>query len=88
MDSAHTIMDGDTPKGSQYELSTLKVEPSTSTGPSTLHDVSQLAMLGYSEPQDGTNFQELAPIDRGFAAWSFCACGFVAEMFIWGFLFR
>lgn len=88
MDLAHTIMDGDTPKGSQYELSTLKVEPSTSTGPSTLHDVSQLAMLGYSEPQDGTNFQELAPIDCGFAAWSFCACGFVAEMFIWGFLFR
>ena len=85
MDLQTATLDGDTPLGSTYELSTLKPEqPSSAPSP----NVSQLTVLEYSQPQEGTTIHELAPIDRGAAAWTFCACGFVAEMFIWGFLFR
>ncbi|RPD61848.1 MFS general substrate transporter [Lentinus tigrinus ALCF2SS1-7] len=36
---------------------------------------------------DNVNVQELAPIDGGIRAWTFCGCSFVLEMFIWGFCF-
>ena len=65
---------------SQYELSVMS--------PPSVDSQAQLTVLERSEPVEGTTFQELAPVDRGIAAWTFCACGFVAEMFIWGFLFR
>lgn len=37
---------------------------------------------------DNITVQELAPIDGGIRAWTFCGCSFVLEMFIWGFCFR
>lgn len=87
MDTVNVLeYDGETPQGSQYELSKLK--PEASTNPPSPSNGSKLTVLEHSEPQEGTTIQELAPVDRGFGAWSFCACGFVAEMFIWGFLFR
>ncbi|KAI1798150.1 MFS general substrate transporter [Ganoderma leucocontextum] len=75
-------------EGQQYELKDLKRDVS-STGHSSPTNGShaQLQVLEHSEPQEGTTFQELAPIDRGLGAWTFCASAFVAEMFIWGFLF-
>ena len=75
----------------KYELTDLKhdVDGATSGHSSpTNGSHAQLQVLEHSEPQEGTTFQELAPIDRGFGAWTFCASAFVAEMFIWGFLFR
>ena len=68
------------PAGSRYELSVM--------APPSVGSQAQLTVLERSEPVEGTTFQELAPVDRGIAAWTFCASGFVAEMFIWGFLFR
>ena len=77
-----------TPADSQYELSTLGPEPSSGVASPSNGSQAQLTVLERSEPGEGTTFQELAPVDRGIAAWTFCACGFLAEMFIWGFLFR
>ena len=36
----------------------------------------------------GVTVQELAPVDRGMRAWTFCFCSFVLETMIWGFCFR
>ncbi|EIW61883.1 MFS general substrate transporter [Trametes versicolor FP-101664 SS1] len=36
---------------------------------------------------DGVTVQELAPMDRGIRAWTFCFSAFVLEMMIWGFCF-
>lgn len=36
---------------------------------------------------DGPNVQELAPIDGGRQAWTFCASAFVLETLVWGFGF-
>lgn len=77
-----------TPADSQYELSTLGPDPSSGVATPSGGSQAQLTVLERSEPGEGTTFQELAPVDRGLAAWTFCACGFLAEMFIWGFLFR
>lgn len=75
--------------GQKYELKHLKHDGSTTGHSSPINGShAQLQVLEHSEPQEGTTFQELAPIDRGFGAWTFCASAFVAEMFIWGFLFR
>ncbi|PIL27566.1 MFS general substrate transporter [Ganoderma sinense ZZ0214-1] len=77
--------------GQKYELHDLKHEVDASTtghSSPTNGSHAQLQVLEHSEPQEGTTFQQLAPIDRGFGAWTFCASAFVAEMFIWGFLFR
>lgn len=41
-----------------------------------------------AEPQDGVAAQELPPADRGIRAWTFCLCGFILEMMVWGFGFR
>ena len=73
-----------TPDGSQYELSQTNFHPD----PASVGSQARLTVLERSEPGEGTTIQELAPVDRGLSAWTFCACGFLAEMFIWGFLFR
>ena len=39
-------------------------------------------------PEDGLSVQELAPMDSGRQAWTYCASTFVLETFIWGFGFR
>lgn len=78
-------------EGQRIELSDLKHDIDISTtghSSPTNGSHAQLQVLEHSQPQEGTTFQELAPIDRGFGAWTFCASAFVAEMFIWGFLFR
>ncbi|KAI0332503.1 MFS general substrate transporter [Cubamyces sp. BRFM 1775] len=36
---------------------------------------------------DGVTVQELAPMDRGVRAWTFCFSAFLLEMMIWGFCF-
>ncbi|KAI0770597.1 MFS general substrate transporter [Fomes fomentarius] len=55
--------------------------------PATLSARSSMAALRVTDPQDGTNVQELPPVDRGVRAWMFCASGFVLEMMVWGFSF-
>ncbi|EJF57758.1 MFS general substrate transporter [Dichomitus squalens LYAD-421 SS1] len=37
--------------------------------------------------RDGLTVQELAPMDRGIRAWTFCFCSFLLETMIWGFCF-
>ena len=39
-------------------------------------------------PDGGVTVQELAPVDHGVRAWTFCFCSFVLETMIWGFCFR
>ncbi|KAH9938770.1 MFS general substrate transporter [Epithele typhae] len=46
---------------------------------------SQAALRGALD--DGPNVQELAPVDGGVQAWTFCACAFILEMMIWGYCF-
>ncbi|EJF56351.1 MFS general substrate transporter [Dichomitus squalens LYAD-421 SS1] len=46
-----------------------------------------MAALRADDPQEGANVQELAPVDRGIQAWTFCGAGFVLEMMVWGFGF-
>ena len=53
-------------------------EPSLASVPH-MHDASS---------QEGLNIQELAPIDRGIQAWTFCASGFALETLVWGFGYR
>ncbi|KAI0759366.1 MFS general substrate transporter [Trametes elegans] len=67
----------------QYELTSLK-SPET---PATLSAKSSRAPLHASDPIEGTTIQELAPIDGGIRAWTFCFCGFFLEMMVWGFGF-
>ncbi|KAI0741945.1 MFS general substrate transporter [Daedaleopsis nitida] len=55
--------------------------------PTVLSAQSSMVALRAVDPQEGTNVQELPPVDRGFRAWSFCAAAFVLEMMIWGFSF-
>ena len=37
--------------------------------------------------RDSPNIQELAPVDSGRQAWTFCASAFVLETLVWGFGF-
>ncbi|OSD08079.1 MFS general substrate transporter [Trametes coccinea BRFM310] len=75
----------------EYELSTFSEgragqhDSTRDSSPARSHTSG--SRLRHSEPQEGTTIQELAPLDRGIRAWTFCACGFVVEMMVWGFLF-
>ncbi|KAI0671132.1 MFS general substrate transporter [Trametes maxima] len=69
-----------------FELVTIQGESGKGT-PATLSAQSSRAALHARVPQEGATVQELAPIDRGIKAWTFCASGFVLEMMIWGFAF-
>lgn len=75
-----------------YEMSKVTTEmvdtQSPGDTPATLSARSSMAALRVTDPQDGTNVQELPPVDRGVRAWMFCASGFVLEMMVWGFSFR
>ncbi|KAI0754563.1 MFS general substrate transporter [Daedaleopsis nitida] len=62
-------------------------EYTADTTPMTLSARSSMAALRVVDPQEGANVQELAPVDRGVRAWTFCAAGFVVEMMVWGFGF-
>ncbi|KAI0659207.1 MFS general substrate transporter [Cubamyces menziesii] len=73
-------------------MSTFKPEESptphnTTRDSSPARSHASRSVLRHAEPQEGTAIQELAPLDRGVRAWTFCACGFVVEMMVWGFLF-
>ena len=74
---------------SVYELATLNAagtsQPET---PAALSAQSSMAALRAADPQEGTNVQELPPVDGGFRAWSFCFSAVVLEMMVWGFGFR
>ena len=80
------------PLDDEYELSI--VHPSsgqqTPTGAQTptpySAQSSQAALQAALD--DGVTVQELAPMDRGVRAWTFCFSAFLLEMVIWGFCFR
>ena len=62
-----------------------------STGTSSVANhgsLADVAVLEHSDEREGVAVQELSPVDHGFGAWAFCACSFVVETLIWGFLFR
>lgn len=82
---------GDVPE--EHELANLEVQiesgQQTPVAPSTAPlsaASSQVALRAALD--DGLNVQELAPVDRGVKAWTFCACSFALEMMIWGYCFR
>ncbi|PIL34071.1 MFS general substrate transporter [Ganoderma sinense ZZ0214-1] len=75
----------------QYELSELAV---TSGGlrhilasPTAPTEPEGTTATLQTVPDDGVIVQELAPVDRGVRAWTFCCCSFVLETMIWGFCF-
>ncbi|KAI0373779.1 MFS general substrate transporter [Pilatotrama ljubarskyi] len=71
-----------------YEMSVFRGDSGQAT-PATLSGRSSRAALRLhgQDPQEGATVQELPPVDRGLKAWTFCVCGFVLEMMIWGFSF-
>ena len=95
MDGASTTADKMQPYANamqeQYELS--EVEISMTSGiptHSTLsanQEVSEEATFRIAL-DEGVTVQELAPMDHGVRAWTFCCCAFVLETMIWGFCFR
>lgn len=82
MDTQHAT------RADEYELSI--VQPSsgqqTPMTPTYSAQSSQAALQAALD--DGITVQELAPMDRGRRAWTFCFSAFVLEMMIWGFCFR
>ena len=75
----------------QFELSNLEQQqesgqqtPVAGTGLSAAS--SQAALQAALD--DGLHVQELAPLDYGVKAWTFCVCACVLEMMIWGYCFR
>lgn len=74
-----------------FEMSTFtaRANPSSPVTPSLSAQSSMTALRGSAtDPREGINVQELAPVDRGIRAWTFCISGFVLEMMVWGFGFR
>ena len=76
----------------QYELSRTTWEseqhPRADSTTTSVDRALSEASLQITSEQAGMNVQELAPIDRGIKAWTFCFCSFVLEMTTWGFCFR
>ncbi|KAI0676946.1 MFS general substrate transporter [Trametes maxima] len=75
----------------QYELSIVQPSsgqqtPAGGRAGSTYSAQSSHAAL-QAALSDGVTVQELAPMDRGVRAWSFCFSAFLLEMMIWGFCF-
>ena len=88
--TAQSRRSGEVPE--QYELSTLdsgvpQSGQQTPTASATYSAASSQAAL-QAALDDGLNVQELAPLDRGVKAWTFCASAFAVEMMIWGYCFR
>ncbi|KAI0751441.1 MFS general substrate transporter [Daedaleopsis nitida] len=71
----------------QYELSSLQPESGQQTPANTAYSAHSSQAALQAALDDGLNVQELAPLDRGVKAWTFCFCSFVLEMLIWGFCF-
>lgn len=77
------------PAESAYELQVLpEASDASALTPRTLSAQSSMVALRAGDPKEGVNVQELAPVDRGVQAWTFCFAGFVLEMMVWGFGFR
>ena len=72
----------------QYELSSLQPESGQQTPASTPYSAQSSQAALQAALDDGLTVQELAPLDRGIKAWTFCFSSFVLEMMIWGFCFR
>ncbi|KAI9001276.1 MFS general substrate transporter [Trametes punicea] len=78
-------------RSDEYELSI--VQPSSGqqipTGPRTgsIYSAQSSQAALQAAIDDGVTVQELAPMDHGVRAWTFCFSAFVLEMVIWGFCF-
>ena len=76
----------------QYELSELGMtsgnQQPTPARPTVSTEPGESEAALQTIPDDGVAVQELAPVDRGVRAWTFCCCSFVLETMIWGFCFR
>ena len=72
----------------QYELPELqRTSASMQPAPAPANVEGSEAALQMTS-DGGVTVQELAPVDRGVRAWTFCFCSFVLETMIWGFCFR
>lgn len=72
----------------QFELSSLQPESGQQTPAGTPLSVQSSQAALQAALDDGLTVQELAPVDHGIRAWTFCFCSFTLEMMIWGFCFR
>ena len=70
---------------SSGEKNPLAASTRTSTTP---FDLSTPPANRNASPQEGVTVQELAPVDRGIQAWTFCASAFVLETLVWGYSYR
>ena len=67
-----------------HELMEIGREEVRRTAPNILADASD----GQHRHEDGLGVQELAPIDGGRQAWTYCVSAFVLETLVWGFGYR
>ena len=87
--TANKIQPYGKPMPEQYELSGLEITGSEQLARLAVSDNMEGAETALQTvPNDGVTVQELAPMDRGVRAWTFCCCAFVMETMIWGFCFR
>ncbi|KAI0773965.1 MFS general substrate transporter [Fomes fomentarius] len=71
----------------QFELSSLQPESGQQTPAGTPLSAQSSQAALQAALDDGLTVQELAPVDHGIRAWTFCFCSFMLEMMIWGFCF-
>ena len=78
-------------QGPSYEMETLsssgKKNPVgiSTRSPTIQSEGSAAPAIHASSPQEGATVQELAPVDRGVQAWTFCVAGFALEALVGGF---
>ncbi|KAG9095077.1 hypothetical protein FS749_011138 [Ceratobasidium sp. UAMH 11750] len=73
--------------GSQHLSKSQLVDELTNDGMSRAANSSGVATYNFSGNDTATERQlvELAPMDKGFAAWSFVASAFILDTLVWGF---
>ncbi|KAI0824623.1 MFS general substrate transporter [Trametes gibbosa] len=80
------------PQNEQYELSIVQPSsgqqtPSGPGGPGSVYSTQSSQAALQAALDEGVTVHELAPMDRGVRAWTFCFSAFMLEMVIWGFCF-
>lgn len=92
--TAHDSVEGTS--GPSYEMETFKSSDgekklalaASTRSPTILSDPSIAPAMHNVSPHEGVTVQELAPVDRGVQAWTFCVAAFVLETLVWGFSYR
>ena len=71
-----------------YLETPVPLEAASGTETPHLADSQLGSEVGFNSANDNVTVQELAPVDGGVQAWTFCFCAFILETVVWGFGFR